>query len=85
MSTVQRNSWELTDVFDRAIPGQAVIQIRHYPQVNAISARFIEYVLNDATFTLRGEEYLVYELLAGELKESVESADYVACAGCDAG
>ncbi len=78
MSTMQRNSRKLTDVFDGAIPGEAVVQIRHYAQVDAVHARLFEHVLNDAALAWRGEEYLVDELLASMLEERVERADDIA-------
>ena len=47
-------------------------------------ARFLEHVLNDPALTLRGEQYLVNELLASMLEERVERANDIARAGHDA-
>ena len=47
-------------------------------------ARFVEHVLNDPALTLRGEQYLVNELLASMLEKRVERTNDIARAGHDA-
>ena len=78
LAAMQRNGRELADVFDGAVPGQAVVEIGNHAQIDAVHAGFLEHILNDAALAGSGEKDFVDELLARVLKERVEGADNVA-------
>ena len=75
---MQRDGWELADVLDRAVPGEAVVEVRDHAQIDAMHAGFLEDVLHDAALARGGEEDFVDELLAGVLEERFEGADDIA-------
>ena len=76
------NGRKLADVFDGAVPGQAVIHVGNHAQIDAVRPRFLEHILHDAALAGRGEEDLVDKLLAGMRKEGVEVADDISGSGC---
>ena len=83
VAAVQRNGRELADVFDGAVPGQAVVHVGNHAQVDAVHARLLEDILDDAALAGGGEEDLVDKLLARMLEERVERADHIAAGGHD--
>src|SRR5580698_622938 len=85
MATVQRNGWKLADVFDGAVPGQAVVHVGHNAQIYAMDARLLQHRLNDAAISWGGEEYLVDKLLARILEEGIERSDNICRGGPEAG
>src|ERR1035438_628817 len=78
MSAMEGNGRELADVLDRAVPGEAVIEIGDNAEVNAVHAGLFEYILNNAALAGSGEKYLVDELLTGVLEERIESPNHIA-------
>ena len=78
MAAVQRNGRKLADVFDGAVPGQAVVHVGNHAQIHAMHAGLLQHVLHDSALAGRGEEDLIHKLLAGVLEERVESAHHVA-------
>ena len=78
---MQRDGRELADVFNGAVPGKAVVKIGNDAQIDAMHARFFEYVLNHAALAGSGEKNLVDELLACVLEERVEGADDIPARG----
>src|ERR1700739_111858 len=81
MAAMERNGWELSNVLDGAVPGEAVVEIRNHAKIDAVHAGVLKDILNDAAFTGRGEEDLVNELLTRVLEERVECADDIAARG----
>ncbi len=71
------NGWKLADVFNRVVPGYAVIHIGNHSQIDAVNARLLQHILNNAAFAWSGEQYLVDKLLASVLKERIERAHNV--------
>ncbi len=47
MAAMQRNGGKLADVFDGAVPGQAVVHVGNHAQIDAMGARLLEHVLHD--------------------------------------
>ncbi len=77
-AAMQRNGRKLADVFDGAVPGQAVVEIGNDAQIHPVNARLLQHILDDAALAGGGEENLIDELLAGVLEERIQVADDVA-------
>jgi hypothetical protein len=78
MAAMQRNGGKLADVFDGAVPGQAVVHVGNHAQIHAVLARLLQHILHDPALAGRGEEDLIHKLLAGVLEERIERAHHVA-------
>ena len=59
MAAVQGNGWKLADVFDGAVPGQAVVHVGNDAQIDAVGAGLFEHVLHQLALAGRGKEDLV--------------------------
>ena len=82
---MQRDGRKLADVFDGAVPRQAVVHVGNHAQIHAVNTGLIEDILHDAAFAGSGEEYLIYKMLAGVLEERIQRANYIAGGRCKAG
>ena len=77
MAAVQGNGWKLADVFDGAVPGQAVVHVGNDAQIDAVHAGFLQHILDNAALARSGKKDFVDKLLARMLEERVEGADDV--------
>ena len=77
---MQRDSRELANIFDRTVPGQAVVHFGNHAKVYAVGSSLYQHILDDPAFAWSSEENLIHKMLARVLKERIERANYVA--GC---
>ena len=76
-AAMQGDGRKLADVFDGAVPGQAVVEVGNHAQIDPVHPSLLQNTLDDAALAGSGEEDLVDELLARVLEESFEVADDV--------
>ncbi len=81
VAAVEREGWELAEVLDGGVPGEAVVEVGDGADVDAEAARVLDEAKDEGGFGGDGEEDLVDEELAGEGEEVVEGAGDVVVAG----
>jgi hypothetical protein len=67
----------LTNVFNGTVPCQPVVQVRHYPDVNARLTRLIDQPLYQYAFARRSNKNLIDKVLARQFQDFVYRSQHL--------